>query len=78
MINCSGSVARQFQFSSLHSGGAPFTLDDGSTRFVRESMDTATLQNLLTRHGREFVTDDGSQAARWGWHNHFNRSSSQR
>jgi prepilin-type N-terminal cleavage/methylation domain-containing protein len=53
--NCSGSIERQFQFSSLHAGGCHFTLADGSTRFVSETIETGVFRSLLTRGGNEVV-----------------------
>lgn len=52
---CSGSVERQFQFSSLHSGGAHFVLADGSTRFISETIEVDVYRSLLTRSGGEVV-----------------------
>ena len=43
---------------SFHSQGASFNLGDGSTRFIRESVDTLTFVQLSTRDGGELVTGD--------------------
>lgn len=57
LTNCSGSVERQFQFSSFHAGGCYFTLVDGSTRFVGDTVATQLLHALLTRQGGDVVSD---------------------
>jgi prepilin-type N-terminal cleavage/methylation domain-containing protein len=57
VTTCSGSVERQFQFSSRHTGGVQFTLADGSTRFVSETVESAVLRGLTTRGGGEVVAD---------------------
>ena len=44
-------------FGSNHSGGANFTLADGSVRFIAESIPLATLRQLATRAGGEVVGD---------------------
>ena len=53
--NCAGSAERQFQFSSLHSGGCHFVLADGSTRFISETIKVDVLRSLITRDGGEVV-----------------------
>jgi len=55
VTNCSGSVERQFQFSSAHTGGCHFSLSDGSGRFISENIDINVLKSLLTRSGGEPV-----------------------
>ena len=54
---CSGSVERQFQFSSPHVGGSHFALGDGSARFVGENTDVDVLRSLTTRNGDEVIND---------------------
>jgi prepilin-type N-terminal cleavage/methylation domain-containing protein/prepilin-type processing-associated H-X9-DG protein len=44
-------------FGSNHSGGANFTLADGSIRFLAESLPLAVLAGLATRAGDEVVGD---------------------
>lgn len=55
--NCSNSCERQFQFSSRHSSGAQFSLADGSTRFISETLDTEVLRRLMTRGMEDAVLD---------------------
>jgi prepilin-type processing-associated H-X9-DG protein len=67
VTTCSDSAERQFQFSSRHSGGVQFTLADGSTRFVSETLDKTILQRILTRAGgdvADFWRPLGSSARR--------------
>ncbi|NQV27547.1 MAG: DUF1559 domain-containing protein, partial [Rhodopirellula sp.] len=54
---CSGSVERQFQFSSPHVGGSHVALGDGSARFVGENIDVNVLRSLTTRSGSEVISD---------------------
>ena len=44
-------------FSSYHPGGCHFLQVDGSTRFLLESIDAATLEALTTRKGGEAFSD---------------------
>jgi prepilin-type N-terminal cleavage/methylation domain-containing protein/prepilin-type processing-associated H-X9-DG protein len=44
-------------FGSNHTGGANFTLADGSVRFIADSIPLATLRQLATRAGGEVVGD---------------------
>lgn len=53
--NCSGSVERQFQFSSPHVGGCHFSLGDGSGRLLSENMDVNVYKSLITRSGGETI-----------------------
>ncbi len=53
------SPARHFDdFSSEHSGGANFTLADGSVRLITESIDLGVYQGLATRHNHEVIKAD--------------------
>jgi hypothetical protein len=45
-------------FASYHPGGCHFTLCDGSSHFISESIDTRLLAALTTRAGDEPVTAD--------------------
>jgi prepilin-type N-terminal cleavage/methylation domain-containing protein len=45
-------------FGSGHTGGANFTLSDGSVRFIRDSISPATLLFLGTRAGGEVIAND--------------------
>ncbi len=45
-------------FGSGHTGGANFTLADGSVRFIRDSISPATLLYLGTRAGGEVIGND--------------------
>lgn len=45
-------------FSSEHSGGANFTLADGSVRLITESIDLGVYQGLATRHNHEVINSD--------------------
>jgi prepilin-type processing-associated H-X9-DG protein len=45
-------------FGSGHSGGANFTLADGSVRFIRDSISPQTLLFLGTRAGGEVIPGD--------------------
>jgi prepilin-type N-terminal cleavage/methylation domain-containing protein len=51
--DCSGSVERRFQFSSRHPTGSHFTLGDGSTRFINETIAPQVLRALVTRGAGE-------------------------
>ena len=42
---------------SFHPGGAHFQFLDGHVEFVAEGLDTRTLRSLVTRDGREVITD---------------------
>jgi prepilin-type N-terminal cleavage/methylation domain-containing protein len=42
---------------SMHTGGANFALGDGSTRFIRESIDMITYRSLSSRNGGEVVAN---------------------
>lgn len=53
--NCSGSVEREFQFSSPHVGGCLIALSDGSGRFLSENIDVNLLKALFTRSGGEVI-----------------------
>ena len=53
--DCKRSAERRFQFSSMHSPGCHFTLADGSTRFLSESIESRLLRALVTRQGGERV-----------------------
>ena len=53
--SCSNSVERRFQFSSRHSGGCHFTLADGSSRFVSQTIGSEVFEALVTRQGGEVV-----------------------
>ena len=55
VTNCSGSVERQFQFSSPHVGGCHFSLGDGSSRFISENIDVNVYKALITRNGGETI-----------------------
>ena len=55
VTTCSGSVERQFQFSSPHVGGGHFSLSDGSGRFISENIDMNVYKALVTRAGGEVV-----------------------
>ncbi len=55
VTTCSGSVERQFQFSSPHVGGCHFSLSDGSGRFISENIDVSVYKSLVTRDGGETV-----------------------
>ncbi|QDT31376.1 Type II secretion system protein G precursor [Thalassoglobus polymorphus] len=55
--DCSGSVEREFQYSSPHVGGCLTALSDGSGRFISENIDTQLLRALFTRHGGEVVSE---------------------
>ncbi len=52
---CSGSVERQFQFSSPHESGCQFSMTDGSARFISENIDLNVYQALITCSGGEVV-----------------------
>jgi prepilin-type processing-associated H-X9-DG protein len=45
-------------FGSGHTGGANFTLADGSVRFIRDSLSPTTLLYLGTRAGGEVIPND--------------------
>ena len=44
-------------FGSRHEGGAFFTMCDGSTKFITESIDSRTFSALGTRNGNELIDD---------------------
>jgi prepilin-type processing-associated H-X9-DG protein len=44
-------------FGSQHPGGANFVFADGSSRFLEETLDFATLRALCTRSGREMASE---------------------
>ena len=43
-------------FRSQHTGGAGFTMADGSVQFIRDSIDASTFAGLGTRNGGEVVS----------------------
>jgi prepilin-type N-terminal cleavage/methylation domain-containing protein/prepilin-type processing-associated H-X9-DG protein len=45
-------------FGSGHTGGANFTMGDGSVKFIRDSISAVTLLNLGTRFGGEVIGND--------------------
>lgn len=49
------SINRLCAYGSQHTGGAQFTLADGSTRFISENIDMTVLRALCTRMGNEVV-----------------------
>ncbi len=57
VTTCSNSIERQFQFSSLHTGGCHFVMGDGSVKFLSENMDVIVFSGLLTRQGGEVIGD---------------------
>jgi prepilin-type processing-associated H-X9-DG protein len=44
-------------FRSFHTGGCNFLLGDGSTRFVKESIEGATFRAFASRGGGETLTN---------------------
>jgi prepilin-type N-terminal cleavage/methylation domain-containing protein/prepilin-type processing-associated H-X9-DG protein len=48
----------QWGFRSLHPGGANFLLGDGSVKFIKQTVNTATYRALGTRKGSEVVSAD--------------------
>jgi prepilin-type N-terminal cleavage/methylation domain-containing protein/prepilin-type processing-associated H-X9-DG protein len=48
----------QYGFRSLHSGGANFTMADGSVRFVKDAISLPTYRSLGTRAGAEVISAD--------------------
>ncbi len=50
---CNGSCERQFQFSSMHTGGGHFVFADGHADFVSDTIDLNVFRALLTRSGAE-------------------------
>ena len=42
-------------FGSLHSGGAQFTLGDGSVRFISQSIDRNVMQAFANRADRKLI-----------------------
>jgi prepilin-type N-terminal cleavage/methylation domain-containing protein/prepilin-type processing-associated H-X9-DG protein len=58
LTTCADSCERKFQFSSAHPGGAQFIFVDGHIRFVSQKIDSDVLKALITRAGRELVSDD--------------------
>lgn len=57
VTTCSSSCERQYQFSSLHVGGAHFVYVDGHVAFLSENTDFSTFKALLTRAGGEVISD---------------------
>jgi len=53
LTNCSGGCEQQFQFSSVHVGGAQFTFADGHTAFLSQNTDVTVLRAVMTRAGSE-------------------------
>lgn len=49
---------RMSAYGSGHPGGAMFTLCDGSTRFISETIPTVILQSMATRKGGEVPSDE--------------------
>lgn len=49
------SISRLCAYGSHHTGGAQFTLADGSIRFISENVDATVLRSLSTRMGSEVV-----------------------
>jgi prepilin-type processing-associated H-X9-DG protein len=45
-------------FGSMHTGGANFSLGDGSVRFVRDSIDFNTYKAYGSRNGGEVASDN--------------------
>jgi prepilin-type N-terminal cleavage/methylation domain-containing protein/prepilin-type processing-associated H-X9-DG protein len=52
------NMAMQVPPSSLHPGGVNVMMGDGSTRFVKNSVDLQTWRNLGTRNGGEIISAD--------------------
>lgn len=44
-------------FRSMHTGGCNFVLADGSTRFIRETIDMPAYRALGSRNGGEVIGD---------------------
>ena len=47
-------------YGSFHTGGANFSMTDGSVRFIRDSIQFYTLQTLVTRAGGETTPSDAN------------------
>jgi prepilin-type N-terminal cleavage/methylation domain-containing protein/prepilin-type processing-associated H-X9-DG protein len=48
----------ELSFGSMHTGGANFLMGDGSTRFIRDSINRATFSAMGTRAGGEVISND--------------------
>jgi len=53
-----GGINDAVTATSNHSGGVNITLSDGSVRFIKESINTATWWGLGTRKGGEVISSD--------------------
>jgi prepilin-type N-terminal cleavage/methylation domain-containing protein len=56
LVTTASDWGRNYSFFSRHPGGAMFTLADGSTTFVNESIDITIYRQLATISGRESVS----------------------
>jgi hypothetical protein len=50
-------VHRRFTFGAQHRGVTPFAMVDGSTKTISSTIDRGVFRALLTRNGREHITD---------------------
>lgn len=57
VTNSNEETLRLCSFGSQHTGGAQFSLADGSVRFISEDVSTSVFRNLSTRAGGEVIGD---------------------
>jgi prepilin-type N-terminal cleavage/methylation domain-containing protein len=57
-VTCRGDWPNNEGFHSFHTGGAQFSIGDGSVRFISDSIELALYRNLSTCGGGEVISGD--------------------
>ncbi|MCC6510254.1 MAG: DUF1559 domain-containing protein, partial [Pirellulaceae bacterium] len=57
-VTCRSDWPNNEGFHSVHTGGAQFTMGDGSVKFVAESIDLTLYRSLSTCGGGEVISGD--------------------
>ena len=56
VTSCNGIT--NYEFQSMHEGGAFFMMGDGSVRFISENIDYTTYNALASKDGNELIDDE--------------------